>query len=257
MIPADPIPSDDRGFTLGDGLFETLLVDGAAPQFWDEHLARLTAGCATLGLPAPEPAALAAAAAAALAGQDGRLALRLTVTAGSGGRGLERPDAPTLRVVATAAPAPRPQGPTTLALSTVRRNDGSPASRLKTLAYLDNVLARAEARASGADEALMLNSRGELACAAAANLFWLEDGRLRTPALDCGVLGGIVRARMLAAAARLGVEASEVRAGPEALVAAEAVFVTNSLIGVRAVASLGVRRWAPHTLVERLADAIA
>jgi len=256
MTPSDAIPSDDRGFTLGDGLFETLLVDGGPPQFWDEHLARLTAGCATLGLPAPEPAALAAAAEAALAGQFGRLALRLTVTAGSGGRGLDRPPAPALHIVATAAAAPRPQGPTTLALSTVRRNEGSPTSRLKTLAYLDNVLARAEARAAGADEAVMLNSRGELACAAAANLFWLEAGTLRTPALTCGVLGGIVRARVLAAAARLGVEVSEARVGPEALAAAEAVFVTNSLIGVRAVAALGAQRWAPHALVERLADAI-
>jgi branched-chain amino acid aminotransferase/4-amino-4-deoxychorismate lyase len=249
----NPVPADDRGFTLGDGLFETLLVEDGAPRFWDEHLARLIAGCATLGLPGPDRAALKAAAEAALAGQSGRLALRLTVTAGSGGRGLDRPAAPDLRIVATAAPASRQPGPMTLALSGVRRNDGSPASRLKTLAYLDNVLARAEALDAGADEAVMLNTRGELACAAAGNLFWIEAGALRTPALDCGVLDGIVRARVLAAAERLGVAALEVRVGPEVLAGAEAVFVTNSLAGVRAVAALGTQRWAPHALVERLA----
>ncbi len=249
MIPSDAMPSDDRGFTLGDGLFETFLVDGGAPQFWDEHLARLTAGCATLGLPAPDPVALKAAADAALVGRTGRLALRLTVTAGSGGRGLDRPTAPTLRIVATAAPAPRPQGPLTLALSSVRRNEGSPTSRLKTLAYLDNVLARAEATAAGADEAVMLNTRGELACAAAGNLFWLRGGTLQTPALGCGALDGIVRARVLAAAARLGVGISEVRVGPEALAGAEAVFVTNSLVGARNVASVQIMMQQPKQRV--------
>src|SRR5690606_1825692 len=124
---------------------------------------------------------------------------------------------------------------------------GSPASRLKTLAYVDNVLARREARAVGADEAVMLNGSGEVACAAAANLFWLAGGRLFTPALECGVLAGVARGAVIAAAPSLGLEVAEVRAGLEAAQAADAVFLTNSLVGVRSVSAWDGRRYEPSS----------
>ena len=173
------IPFDDRGLTLGDGLFETLLAREGELEAEAAHLARLSAGCEALGLPAPDAAEAGRLMRQALldAGLDqGRAAVRLTFTAGSGGRGLDRPPAPVPRLFATAAAAPRAAGPLSLATSAVRRNDGSPAARWKTLSYLDNLLARREAQATGADEALMLNSRGEAACAAAANLFWIAEG---------------------------------------------------------------------------------
>jgi branched-chain amino acid aminotransferase/4-amino-4-deoxychorismate lyase len=236
--PASAVPFDDRGLTLGDGLFETLLAVDGRLRDADAHLARLAAGCAALGLPAPDAAAALALMRDAVAGSAGRRAVRLTLTAGSGGRGLERPASPRLRMFAAAAPAPPPAGPARLVVSTVRRNAGSPAARLKTLAYLDNVLARREAQAAGADEALMLNGAGEVACAAAANVFWLKAGRLYTPALDCGVLAGVTRAAVIAEAARRGVPTEQVAAGLEAVRAAEAVFLTSSLVGVRAAASL-------------------
>ena len=103
----------------------------------------------------------------------------------------------------------------------------------------------------------MLNSRGEAACAAAANVFWVRDGRLYTPALECGVLAGTMRARVLEAADRLGVEALEARAPGAALAAAEAVFLTNSLIGVRAVSCLDEVVFGGSALTERLASEVA
>jgi branched-chain amino acid aminotransferase/4-amino-4-deoxychorismate lyase len=223
----------------------------------DAHLARLADGCATLGLAVPDLAAGRRMMVAALAkAPHGRVAVRLTLTAGSGGRGLERPAALRPRMFAMAAPAPAPQGPARLATSAVRRNEGSPTSRLKTLAYLDNVLARREAVAAGADEALMLNGAGEVACASAANLFWIDQGRLLTPRLACGVLAGVVRAQVLAAGARLGVETQEVRAGRDALRAADGVFLTSSLIGVRAACRLDGEDLPAHRLVEALAQAV-
>ncbi|MDB5455767.1 MAG: aminotransferase class [Caulobacter sp.] len=250
------IPLDDRGLLLGDGLFETLLaVDGAMARL-DDHLDRLTAGCAVLGLPTPDRTEARRRCDAALVGlESGRAAVRLTLTAGSGGRGLDRPAGPVPRLVATAASATVPAGSVRLVAATVRRNEGSPAARLKTLAYVDNVLARAQARAAGADEAVMLNNRGELACAAAANLFWVADGRLFTPALDCGVLAGLTRARVLVAARALGAAVEETAAPLDALDAAEAVFLTNSLIGVRPAAWAG-RDTAGHALVARLAAVV-
>jgi branched-chain amino acid aminotransferase/4-amino-4-deoxychorismate lyase len=250
------MPLDDRGLLLGDGLFETLLAQDGELVWLEAHLDRLAAGCEVLGLPPPDRAGAVQAMALALV-QDGlahgRAAVRLTLTAGPGGRGLDRPESLSPRLFATAQPAPGPPGPARLATSAVRRNAGSPASRLKTLAYLDNVLARREARDAGAEEALMLNTDGLVACAGAANLFWIADGRLFTPALDCGVLAGIARARTLAAAAAMGVETVEAHAGPPEVAAAEAVMLTNSLIGVRQVCDWNGRVYPPSLLAARLA----
>lgn len=250
---------DDRGLLVSDGLFETLLWrDGRLDQF-AAHMRRLADGCQTLGLPAPGAAEVLAAATAALEAAGlaaGRAAVRVTWTAGAGGRGLDRPEglSPQLYVRATQAPAPGIG--VKLHTSQVRRNDGSPASRLKSLAYLDNVLARREARAASADEALMLNSRGEVCCAAAANLFWVEVDRLVTPALDCGVLAGVTRAAVLAAAAELGVETREVQVGRAALDGRLGLFLTNSLIGVAPVISLDGRVVGGHPLVGAIAGRI-
>lgn len=238
------VPFDDRGLTLGDGLFETLLARDGDLVAFEAHLARMTAGCAVLGLPPPDLDLARRLCGEALTQADlqmGRAAVRLTLTAGSGGRGLTRPAAPAPRLFATAAPAPRSSGPARVIVASARRNEGSPTSRLKTLSYLDNVLARREAEAAGADEAVMLNTRGEVACAAAANLFWRSGGRLFTPALACGVLDGIVRGQILAGARAEGRPVEEVTLGADALAGAEALVLTNSLIGVRPVSSLDGR----------------
>lgn len=239
------IPFDDRGLLLGDGLFETLLaLDGDLPHL-AAHLDRMAAGCDVLNLPFDREAAERVVREATPG--EGRFAVRLTLTAGSGGRGLDRPAAPVPALFAKAAPSVPVTSPATAIVAATRRNEGSPASRLKTLAYLDNVLARAEARAAGADEAVMLNNRGEIACAAAANLFWIRDGRLYTPRLDCGVLAGITRARLMAAR-----EVEEVAVGVDVLKTADAIFLTNSLIGIREVSQLDDKVFAPHLLVSAL-----
>lgn len=239
----------DRGVLLGDGLFETLLWDGGALIAFEAHMARLARGCAALGLPAADVDRLRAAAldAVARAGlSTTRAAVRLTWTAGAGGRGLDRPVALTPRLIASAAPSPRPTGGARLVTVGIRRNEGSPASRLKTVAYLDNVLGRRAARAAGADEALMLNNRSEVACAAAANVFWFEGDVLVTPALECGVLDGIVRDVAVERAGAAGIEVRQVRAARDRLEGASGLFITNSLIGLRAVGVLDGIAVRPH-----------
>jgi branched-subunit amino acid aminotransferase/4-amino-4-deoxychorismate lyase len=252
------IPLDDRGLLLGDGLFETILARQGDLIAFDAHLARMAEGAAAIGLAAPDAAEARRLSEAALTGlARQRAAVRLTLTAGSGGRGLERPASPAPRLFATAASAPKSAQPARLITAQARRNQASPASRLKSLSYLDNVLARREAVAAGADEAVMLNGLAEVACAAAANVFWLEGERLFTPALECGVLAGVMRGRLIAAAAQAGRAVTEVRAGIEALAGADAVFLTNSLIGVRSAASLDGRALAPHPLAQWAAGLVA
>ncbi len=249
------LPPDDRGLTLGDGLFETLLARDGQLVAFEAHLRRMAHGCGVLGLPEPDAVLALQLCLDALADAGlgaGRAAVRLTLTAGSGGRGLNRPATPAPRLFATAAPSPRPTTPAGLIIARARRNEGSPASRLKSLSYLDNVLARAEAAAAGADEAVMLNTRGQVACAGAANLFWLSQGRLCTPALQCGVLDGIVRRQVLTAMLATGQRAEEVAVGAEALASVQAMVLTNSLIGVRAVSSLEGRALDSTDLAQRL-----
>jgi branched-chain amino acid aminotransferase/4-amino-4-deoxychorismate lyase len=253
------VPLDDRGLLLGDGLFETLLWRGGGLILAEDHARRMTEGAAALGLPPPALAdfigcATEAAVAADLA--ETRAAVRVTLTAGSGGRGLDRPAELRPRLFATAAPTAAPAGSASLIVATVRRNQASPSSRLKTLAYLDNVLARREATTAGADEAVMLNTAGEVASAAAANIFWVKDGVLCTPAPEAGCLDGIMARQVLAAAGALGVAVRLVREGEGALQTADALFLTNSLIGVRPA---HLRGSAPrsHPLMAALAAAVA
>ena len=248
---------DDRGYTLGHGLFETVLWTPAGPAHWDAHCERMDRGCDVIGMPRPDRGAMleAAETAAARLGKLARAAVRLNWSAGPGARGLDPPEpyAPTL--TASAAPSPEPSGPVALSTAKVRRNDRSPASRIKSLSYLDNVLARAEARAAGADEALMLNTAGDAACAAAANIFWVRDDEVFTPSLDCGVLDGIMRREVIAACHRLGLPLHEVAAGPSRIAGAP-MFITNSLVGVRAVGALDGVALPNSPLVKAIAEAL-
>jgi branched-chain amino acid aminotransferase/4-amino-4-deoxychorismate lyase len=244
----------DRGLLLGDGLFETILAVNGVLEHVDAHVQRMIRGCAVIGLDPPDVEVAREAAEAALGAAGliwGRAAVRLTLSAG-GGRGLDRPPGQSSRLIASASVAPQPPLGVRLATVPLRRNETSPVSRLKTLSYLDNVLARRQARDAGAEDALMLNTAGHVACAAAANLFWIAGERLYTPALDCGVLDGIMRARVMASAHELGAPVQAVRVGMEALELADAMFLTNSLTGVCPVLSLDGREVGTHRFVDAL-----
>ncbi|MBB6253970.1 aminotransferase class IV [Nitrospirillum iridis] len=236
LRPADAAGIDvaDRGFLLGDGLFETLCWRDGAVVRLDAHLARLAAGAAVLDLPLPPMAVLAAGLAdTAVANGLTNGSLRLTVSAGVGARGLARPAQPQPTVLVTAAAPGAPMGPAKLVVAaTTRRNEHSPLSGIKCLNYLDHILARNEAAARGADDAVLLNTEGRVACATAATLFAVVDGALVTPPLAAGALPGTRRAAVLAA---LGGE--ERGLDPADLRRATEMFLTSSLM-VRSISRL-------------------
>jgi branched-chain amino acid aminotransferase/4-amino-4-deoxychorismate lyase len=253
------ISLEDRGFTLGHGLFETVLWADDTLHHWDAHLERMGRGCRVLGLPPPNADAMHRAALVALetAGSPERAAVRVNWSGGRGARGLDPPLDPQPVLTASAAAIATPKGGASLVIArSVRRNDRSPAARLKSLSYLDNVLARAEAHDAGADEALMLNTGGEVACAAAANVFWVRHDEVFTPSLECGVLDGIMRRQVIAACHALGLPVQEVFANP-GRVAGAPMFLTNSLIGVRPVTSLDGRLLPVSPLVAAIAKAVS
>ena len=142
----------DRGLLLADGLFETLRVYGGRAFQLAAHLARLAAGAVVLDLSLPPAGDIARAVAETLAANDLREgSLRITVTRGPGERGLLPPAHPSPTLLIVGHPSGKaPPAAMTAHVSSIRRNEHSPLSRLKSLAYLDNVLARAEARAAGA-----------------------------------------------------------------------------------------------------------
>ncbi|MCW2239242.1 branched-chain amino acid aminotransferase [Azospirillum canadense] len=186
LLPTDAawIDPADRGFTLGDGLFETIRVTGGRARHLDRHLARLQASAAVLDLPVPyRDDALANAVAALIAARGvAEGVARLTLTRGIGARGVLPPADPQPTVLITLTPAGPPAGPVEAVIAQgTRRNEHSPLSRLKTLNYLDAILARREAARRGAGEALLLNTAGRLAEASVATLFIVRDGRLADP----------------------------------------------------------------------------
>lgn len=255
-----PVPFDlaDRGLTLGDGVFDTALAVDGRLVFEAAHVARLAAATQALGFTiAPER--IIEAMRAVAGGAGGLAAVRTTVTRGSGPRGLAPPPEPRPVLWASAAPLPPalPFATLTLHETNIRRNDTSPAARWKTLGYLDAVLAAGEARAAGFDEALFRNTRGRIACAGTGNLFAVIGPRLVTPSLSEGVLAGIVRAELLALAPTLGFVVEERPLERDEGLAAEAVFLTNSLRGIAPVRAIGARTFAEsHPTVTALVAAL-
>ena len=235
---AAAIRIDDRGFLLADGVFETTLLRNGAPAFLDRHLDRLTQGLDMLGIKAQAPDGLREIIRELTKcnGVDkGDASLRLTITRGSGPRGLAPPpsSATSATILMTCAPAPAktPSLRTLVVSDRVRPMTGA-AAQCKTLGYLENLLAMNDALAAGADDALMVNATGRLACASAANLFAISpDGVVMTPPLREGALGGIVRGVLLEAAASHGVTIAEQPIAPSDLEGC-GLFLTNSLIGL-------------------------
>lgn len=231
------IAPDDRGFTLGDGLFETIAIRKAAPKRLAAHLARLREGASVLGIPVPYTDEKIAALAASVIGTNELTegALRITLTRGPGARGIAPPEAPTPTFMITSGPLP-PDDPLALMIArSTRRNELSPLARVKTLGYLDNILARREAVAAGADDAVLLNTQGRVAETSVANIFVLIGGGLVTPPVSEGALPGVMRAEVirLARAEERPIEAAE-------LARASEIFVSNAL-GIRPVARMGGR----------------
>ncbi len=222
----------DRGLLLGDGVFETVGVAARRPLHLAPHLARLRQGAAVLDIANPWNDAAIEGGIADLLAEWGRAdaVLRVTLTRGPAGRGLLPPAGTRATLLMTLAerPPPLPPAHAITALAT-RRNEHSPLSRIKSLNYLDSILARQEAASRGADEALLLNTQGLLAEATASTVFLVRSGRAATPRVEDGALPGIARALVLHAG-----RAVEQALGPDDLLACEAGFLTNSL-GLRAI----------------------
>ena len=227
----------DYGFLYGFGLFETMRAYGGHVFRLNSHLSRLARSAEILGLPIGALDLKSAVIDTIQANRLSEARIRLTISIGKGGMtpDLKTCKKPTVLVLAEDyQPYPEQvyQKGFRAVVSSIRRNSGSPLSRLKSANYLESILARQEARGAGVDEALCLNEKGLLAEASMSNVFLVTYGTLKTPGQESGILPGITREVVLELASQLAINTLEqdIRLGE--LFHVQEAFLTNSLIEV-------------------------
>lgn len=229
----------DHGFLYGLGLFETFRTYGGRAYLLERHLRRLEAGCLSLGIRyKADQTALEASIAKLLQAnelKDGYV--RLTVTAGDGGLGLpvgdyEQPQELILMKALPPYQAALYEHGRELRLLHTKRNTPEGEIRLKSLHYMNNIIAKRELTASDASpgaEGLMLSGDGLLTEGIVSNLFFAQDGIIRTPAVDTGILPGITRERVLELARAAGFQAEEGHYSWNQLLGADEIWLTGSV----------------------------
>ena len=239
LIPGSQasIPVMDYGFLYGFGLFETMRAYNGQVFLLDRHVDRLSRSAEILGIDIKGLPLESAVRETIQANQLGDARIRLTLSIGEGGITPDPASCPKPTVLVVAgqyqpfAEEVYQRGFKAIT-SSVCRNSLSQLSRLKTANYLENLLARQEARKAGADEAICLNEKALLAEASMSNIFLVGDGKLRTPDEDSGILTGITREAVLEVARRLSISAVECDINPEEVFQAQEAFLTNSLMEI-------------------------
>jgi aminodeoxychorismate lyase len=255
------VPLNDRGFLLGDGLFETMRVANGKPFRCAQHLERLTRGADFLKIKLPFTPKEIQKFAGELIEQNtlSEAILRVTLTRGAGARGYSPKNSgpPTLAMTLHPLPPVNADEPVqwSLVTSSFRIPAGDALAAFKTTSKILNVLARAEAEEQVADEALLLNANGEVAETAGGNIFWVYQDKICTVPTGRGVLPGITRAVVLELCQSLGLETNKRIIKPEQLWNAEGIFVTQSALGIVPVVAFDGVPVAPSPLVDQIAAA--
>jgi branched-chain amino acid aminotransferase len=236
----------DHGFLYGDGVFEGIRLTPAGIFRFEDHMKRLATAASAVGIAIPggidRVRGVARETTRAWGRRDGYL--RLILTRGPGNLGLDPAsckDPAILCIAAGTVRLPREKADRgyDLITSSLRRPAGDVLDpRVKSLNYLNNILAKREANLRGADDALVLNGQGLVAEASAANVFALRGQRLDTPPPTDGALEGLTRRTVLEIGEALGLEVRERSLGRFDLLGADAVFLTGTRAGLVPVGSL-------------------
>ena len=264
MILIDGIPDGridplDRGFAYGDGVFRTMRVQGGRVLHWARHYAKLSDDCGRLGIVCPQKDLLADELQRVAEVHPEGVA-KIIVSRGPGGRGYSVPaHAQPTRVVCGFANANSGQSRAQTAQTGVRvRWCRTPVTEqpalagIKHLNRLDSVLARSEWVRGDIAEGLMLDRNGWVIEGTMSNVFVLEGDRLTTPLLDVAGVSGMQRGRLMNDCRHEGLACFEGRIGRDRILGADAVYLTNSIIGLWWVTVLDDRVWSPHPMTARL-----
>jgi branched-chain amino acid aminotransferase len=246
----------DRGFLYGDALFEGMLVTGGKPFRWHEHMERLRRGVDFLKLTVPYSYDALHRYALQLIQRNKmpEAMLRLSVTRGITGRTYSPKGAIHPALTMSLHPTPvidkLPRWP--VVTSTIRLPVNNWMTAFKTANRLPQVLARAEADAAGAKEAILCNIQGRLAEGTTSNLFWVKNGAIHTPPLPEGALPGVTRAIVLDLCVKMNIPRKVKNARPRELAQADGAFLTMTSMGLVEIASLDGRKLPSSPLVRQL-----
>lgn len=227
----------------GKGVFTTVAIFAGSPFLWEKHWRRLADGAAKIGLDLSEHSnkTVHEALSSEISSQciiDGRA--RITFYDRTEGPHWSTNEISGTEIVILIAPKRSTKRDLKLTVSPFSLNSRSPLAGVKSCNYLENILAMDEAKGRGFHEAIRLNERGEITSGCMANVFWLKDGKLFTPALSTGCLAGTTREHIIE-----NTEFEEVVAGIDALKIAEAIFLTSAGLGIAAVAEFEGRKTDP------------
>ena len=251
----------DRSFLYGDGLFETVRVFNGKPFRWKQHMQRLRQGAAFLKIKLPFSSDKLLSAALKLIAKNKMpdSVLRLVLSRGVGTPGYSPRDAKKPVLVMSLRPAPKnsPKNPAQwkLITSSFRLPANDPLAAFKTCNKLPQVLARAEADAAGANEALLLNTNGFVVEGASSNLFWIKGGMIYTAPLVAGILPGVTRQVVFEIAARLKIPVREKNIRPKELARVDGIFLSLSSFGIVEGVSLDGKKLRKSPLTSQIAQA--
>lgn len=238
------LPFSDRGVLFGDGVFETIRAYRGKPFRIERHLKRLHEGCLALRIsPIPLEGDIIESIAKLYDVNvgTGDAYIRITLTGGlfDGNRTLERSCPPNVYIEVKPF-EPYPEGwyenGMKMVLSEIRVNESSPLSQIKSNNYLNNIMAKHEARSRGADDAVMLNSKGFISEATSSNIFLVRNRRVYTPGTECGLLRGITREAVIELCESNDIPFEESALTCDDLLASEEVFIsvsTGEIVPVR------------------------
>lgn len=233
------VRATDRGYLYGQGVFETFRSNQGRFFRLELHLERMKVSAEVLGIKVPSLKVVLDALQSGLDYMGGDDAVfRITLTAGQGWPSRSSPSSTGLTLIA------RPfveisVEPVTLSVSSYVRQTGALHTGKKTLNYLESALAMEEAKQRGCSDAVLLDDLGRVSETAVSNIFWIKQSLVFTPALFTGALPGIMRQEVLNLCKRLGIRTVQGGYPLENILRSDAIFVTNSVIGVKPVSQAG------------------
>ncbi|MEX0717970.1 MAG: branched-chain-amino-acid transaminase [Planctomycetaceae bacterium] len=239
----------DHGLLYGSGVFEGIRVYDGKPFLLKDHIDRLYEGARAIRLEIPiaHAAMMQAVVETVQAnGLDGGY-VRLIVTRGAGTLGLDIRETSNPQVIIIAAnialypPEVYENGLRLVTASTIRNHNAALSPQIKSLNYLNNILAKIEGSDAGCVEALMLNHKGDVAECTGDNIFIVKNGVLKTPPPDAGILVGITRNTVMQLAEKAGIPVREATMIRHEIYTADECFLTGTAAEVVAVTSLDGR----------------
>ncbi|MFN8769311.1 MAG: aminotransferase class IV [Neisseriaceae bacterium] len=243
-ITENNLSATDRGLLLGDGIFTTLKSINSNLLYFSKHYERLKKHASIISLDVPIGEIELHTKCIELIQlnkleKDSAL-IRITITRGNSERGLKIPQKQNPTLIINSTPLiPSNMQPVRLCLTSIIRNEYSPITQIKSLNYLEPILAKNEAIKHGFDDGIMLNTKGVICECSASNIFFINSKHeVITPPLNDGVLNGIIRENVIDACNNLNIPVVEHSIHPDDIHEYKEAFQTNCAIGIQSISNI-------------------